>query len=520
MTNGRQLSKAFDRDAGTERGRSGHRGSFAWRALTVDVIMLSAGVATVAALSPTSSPTGQVPSEPIEWLVAYCVLVVLVFRLRGMYTAPLRLELTEALREIVSATAIAAVLAMAGRVLITNEAYVAAETVRHWLATVPLLTAGRAALLVNEARRRRVGAAGRRTLVVGAGDVGRLTARRLLAEPALGLVPVGFLDDDPVDGDDEAADLRVYPWDDFEVLVRQERLEHVIIAFSGADDPRLIQLTRRAWELGLAVSVVPRLFELEGRRAETVHLGGLPLVALSPADPQIWQFRLKYALDRVVAAVLLCVAMPVLLAAMGAVWLTLGRPLLFRQRRIGRDGTTFDMLKLRTLREAPAGYEADAAWAANELGGETVAAYAPLEARMGRVTRFLRRSAIDELPQLWNVVRGDMSLVGPRPERVPYAARFGDRIYRYSDRHRVKSGLTGLAQVNGLRGKTSLRDRVEWDNHYIENWSPWLDLKILLKTTPALLAAREVEAENGAPDEAGLALGEGELALGEGEPGP
>jgi lipopolysaccharide/colanic/teichoic acid biosynthesis glycosyltransferase len=190
-----------------------------------------------------------------------------------------------------------------------------------------------------------------------------------------------------------------------------------------------------------------------------------------------------------VAAGLLVLMAPVLLAAAAAVWLTIGRPILFRQPRMGRDGTPFEMLKLRTLREAPDGYEADAEWAATELDGALVAGYAPLELRMSRATSFLRRSAIDEFPQLWNVVRGEMSLVGPRPERLPYAERFQDHIYRYSDRHRVKSGLTGLAQVQGLRGKTSLRDRVEWDNHYIENWSHWLDLKILLKTPPAVVAA-------------------------------
>ena len=491
-----------------------NRNAFGWQALALDLVMLGAGVATVTALSPTSSPTGQVPSEPIGWMAAFCVLVVLLFQARGMYAAPMHLELTEALREIVSATAIAAVLTMAARVLTTNEAYVAAETVRHWVLVVPLLMAGRTVVLLSEARRRRVGVGGRRTLVVGAGMIGRLTASRLLSDPALGLVPVGFLDDDPLEGDDETAELPVYGWDDFDTVAREERLQHVIIAFSGAEHPRLIALARRAWELGVAVSVVPRLFELEGERAVTEHLGGLPLVALRPADRRSWQFQLKYALDRVVAAGLLLLALPVLLVAMAAVWLTIGRPVLFRQPRVGRDGAIFEMLKLRTLRAAPAGYEADARWAAEELGGETVAANAPLETRVSRATHFLRRSAIDELPQLWNVVRGDMSLVGPRPERLPYVERFGDRIYRYSDRHRVKSGLTGLAQVNGLRGQTSLRDRVEWDNHYIENWSHWLDLKILLQTAPALmaavLAARSDETTGAAVQDVGLALGESE----------
>jgi len=504
--------KTIDRDGGTPRDRFWQRDPFAWPALALDVLALSAAAAAVAALSPTSSPTGQVPSEPLEWAIGYSVVVLLLFQLRGMYRAPMRLELTEALRQIVSATAVAAVLTMAARVLSTNEPYVAAETVRHWVAVVPLLMAGRATVLLAEARRRRVGGGGRRTLVVGAGVVGRLTASRLLSDPALGLVPVGFIDDDPLAASDETADLAVHAWDDFYQVVSEQQIEHVIIAFSGAEHARVIALARRAWELGLAVSVVPRLFELEGERTETEHLGGLPLVGLRPADRQSWQFRLKYALDRVVAAGLLVLLTPVLLAAAAAVWLTIGRPILFRQPRMGRDGVPFEMVKLRTLRDAPDGYEADAEWAATELG-EPVAGYAPLEARVNRVTHFLRRSAIDELPQLWNVVRGEMSLVGPRPERLPYAERFHDHIYRYSDRHRVKSGLTGLAQVNGLRGKTSLPERVEWDNHYIENWSHWLDVKILLKTPPALVAAliaavREEPAAVASPQVLPLAEGE------------
>ena len=504
---------SIDRDGGTAWNRFSPGNPFGWTALVLDALALAAAAAAVAAVSPTSSPTGQVPGEPLEWSVGYSLVVLLLFQLRGMYKAPMRLELTEALRQIVSATAVAAVLTMAARVLSTNEAYVAAETVRHWVAVVPLLVAGRAAVLLTEAHRRRVGAGGRRTLVVGAGVVGRLTARRLLSDRALGLVPVGFVDDDPREATDETAALAVHPWDDFDDIVREQDIEHVIIAFSGAEHPRLIALARRAWELGVGVSVVPRLFELEGERAETEHLGGLPLVGLRPADRQGWQFRLKYALDRVVAAGLLVLLTPVLLLAAAAVRLTIGGPVLFRQPRVGRDGVAFEMLKLRTLRDAPDGYEADAEWASTELGGEPVAGYAPLETRVNRVTHFLRRSAIDELPQLWNVVRGEMSLVGPRPERLPYAERFQEHIYRYGDRHRVKSGLTGLAQVQGLRGKTSLPERVEWDNHYIENWSHWLDVKILLKTPPALVAAliaavREEPATVASPQVLPLAEGE------------
>jgi len=138
--------------------------------------------------------------------------------------------------------------------------------------------------------------------------------------------------------------------------------------------------------------------------------------------------------------------------------------------------------------------ESDADWAAEQLGGAQAAEAVSVEDRLTPVGTLLRRFSIDEVPQLLNVVKGEMSLVGPRPERVAYVGLFEQSIYRYTDRHRVKSGITGWAQVHGLRGKTSLSDRVEWDNYYIENWSLWLDLKVLLLTFLAVVRSpRHVE---------------------------
>ena len=178
-----------------------------------------------------------------------------------------------------------------------------------------------------------------------------------------------------------------------------------------------------------------------------------------------------------------------------AVLISLGAPVLYRQRRVGRDGHEFELLKLRTLRHPVAGSHemADAGWMARQLGDEAPQEQVSLGDRITRVGAFLRRYSLDELPQLWNVVRGDMSLVGPRPERVNYVDRFEGSIYRYGERHRMKAGLTGWAQVNGLRGETPLADRVEWDNHYIENWSPWLDFKILARTVGCVLRGQPTQ---------------------------
>jgi exopolysaccharide biosynthesis polyprenyl glycosylphosphotransferase len=466
---------------------------YAQRALIVDVAMLALASLIVAAIAPTPAPTGTVPEEPVLWSAGFSLAVVGLFALQRMYSPPWRLDALDCLRVVVSQTALAAILLMAVRVVVTNDTYVAAQTVRHWVPAAVLLGLGRVAVLWWESRARRYGEASRPTLVVGAGKVGRLAAARLLAEPELGLRPVVFLDDAPLDGDDATAALPVLPLEtDLQTVVNEYGISHVIIAFSMTRHDTLLQLSRRAGELGLTVSMVPRLFELEGERVATTHLGGLPLIGIRRVNPRGWQIRAKYVLDRVLSGIMILFLSPVLAMSALAVRLSLGRPILFRQRRVGLDGTEFDMLKFRTLAEPPQGGEADARWAAEQLGGVSVTSEAPLAVRLTPVGWFLRRHCLDELPQLWNVLRGDMSLVGPRPERVAYVQHFSPEIYRYSDRHRVKSGLTGWAQINGLRGSTSLADRVEWDNHYIENWSLWMDFKIAMKTLPAVLRARSL----------------------------
>jgi exopolysaccharide biosynthesis polyprenyl glycosylphosphotransferase len=452
----------------------------------VDVLML----ALVAGLIALVSPTVRIPPEPLVWAALFPFVVVALFHLRGMYSPPLRLDQLEALRLVVTGSALATMIVMSARTVTADGPWVAAETVRHWLIALPFLTAGRWALMWIETRDRRQGASTRPTLIVGSGRVGQLTAKRLLDDPALGLRPVGFLDEDPPPADGCDAPLPVFDArTGFEDLVGEHGVSHVIVAFSSAPHTTLLALVRRCWQLGVTVSVVPRLWEVHGEDVVLEHLGNLPLMDLRPADPHGLQFKLKYAIDRVGAAVALAVLSPLIALTALVVLIGMGRPVLYRQRRVGRDGSIFDMYKFRTMAgcQEEAG-DADADWAAEQLGAVPRARAA--ERHVPRAGAALRRFSLDELPQLWNVLRGDMSLIGPRPERAHYVHHFERGIYRYVDRHRVKSGLTGWAQVHNLRGRTSLADRVEWDNHYIENWSIWLDLKIALMTIPCLLRGR------------------------------
>jgi exopolysaccharide biosynthesis polyprenyl glycosylphosphotransferase len=247
-------------------------------------------------------------------------------------------------------------------------------------------------------------------------------------------------------------------------------------------------MIRRCRELGVEVVVVPRLFEEVSNRVEVEHLGGVPLLRAATIDPRGWQFGIKYAIDRIVAAIAIVLLSPALAALALAVRFSSPGPIFFRQRRIGLDGREFDMLKFRSMREAPPAAEREFVPAEGVAPGGVEG-----DDRRTRPGQIMRRLSLDELPQLFNILRGDMAIVGPRPERTSFVRSFEQHVYRYGDRHRVKSGLTGWAQVQGLRGQTSLDDRVEWDNYYIENWSLWLDLKIILMTVPALLGRHDVE---------------------------
>ena len=185
---------------------------------------------------------------------------------------------------------------------------------------------------------------------------------------------------------------------------------------------------------------------------------------------------------------LLVVLAPLLLVIASAVRVSLGAPVLYRQNRVGLDGRPFEMLKFRTMRPLSDPSES----------GASVAGFDPERApggvegadRRTRIGALLRATSLDELVQLINVFKGEMSLVGPRPERPEYVEYFASRVHRYNARHRVKGGITGWAQIHRLRGKTSITDRVEWDNYYIENFSLWLDLKIILMTIPAVIGFR------------------------------
>ena len=451
-----------------------------WRSLQLLSDLTASLVAVVAALLLSGQAESIALSRPSAF--AFPLVVVTMLYLRGMYRRRVRTVILDGLAPVAGAVSGAAMLILAYEVFVHGEVATAPVLGRAWLLTLLLLGGARAALAITQRTARSRGAVGKPTLIIGAGYVGSQIERRLEEHPEYGLRPIGYLDADPPHAED--VPLRQAPLlgtpDELSQVAAKTGAEHVILAFSSAPDRGLLPLARRCEELGLEVSLVPRFFESITDRVALERLGGLPLLGLRSIDPKGWQFRVKYALDRPLALIGLIAVAPILLVLASLVKFTSPGPVFFRQRRVGRDGLTFDLLKFRSMRvaEEPSEFELRRGLAPGGIEGAD---------RRTPVGRFLRRSGLDELPQLFNVLKGEMSLIGPRPERPDFVELFSDDLDRYVDRHRVKSGITGWSQVNGLRGQTSLSDRVEWDNHYIENWSLWLDLKIILLTVEAVL---------------------------------
>ncbi len=447
----------------------------------------------LAALVLAAEVTMRWPGAPVEtsasWpILAFPGLTMILLAIRGMYRRRMRVRILDGIVPVVGSVSIGAMSAAVLDDYAFGSQIDSAVLGHLWIVGLAGVGLFRVVAIIAQRRARAAGKIARPTLVVGAGLVGERVARRLAATPEYGLRPVGFLDAEPLrdaDADSDEHELPVLGGpDDLEWVAQLTATRHVVLAFSSAPDHALVPLVRRCEQLGLEVSLVPRLFDSFNDRFQYEALGGTPLLALRGTDPLGWQFAVKHAIDRCAGALGLLVFAPVLLLAAAAVRLSSPGPVFFRQRRVGRDGRAFDLLKFRTMAAEPVadGFIPRAGSAPGGVEGAD---------RRTRVGRFLRRSSLDELPQLLNVLRGEMSLVGPRPERPEFVELFNRDISRYDDRHRVRSGITGWAQVHGLRGQTSLTDRVEWDNYYIEHWSLALDLKILALTALAVFRAAE-----------------------------
>ncbi|MBI5650676.1 MAG: undecaprenyl-phosphate glucose phosphotransferase [Chloroflexi bacterium] len=426
----------------------------------------------------------QAYSAYLPFAVILTALAIAIFRFEGLY-APVRgRKFLDEVYTLINGTTTAILLVMAFTFFVRPLVYSRAVYVYAAILMIILLAVYRALNRIRRARDQQRGVGMDRVLIVGAGEVGRALMRNIVAQPDLGYQVVGFVDDDDERGATDIGRFKALgATANLRWLIRDYDVEEIIITLPWTARQKIIAIMELCQRAGITAKVVPDLFQLSLSRVVIDDVGGVPLITIREPSLGIVDSVIKRAMDLILGTLALPIATPMMLFIAALIRLDSPGPIIFAQKRVGRGGKPFITYKFRSMRVG-AESEQDQLNGLNEATG-------PLfkiknDPRHTRVGRWLRRTSIDELPQIFNVLRGEMSLVGPRPPMIA-------EVEKYEDWHKKRleatPGITGLWQVSG-RSELTFDEMVMLDIYYIENWSPWLDLWILFKTVPTVLFAR------------------------------
>jgi exopolysaccharide biosynthesis polyprenyl glycosylphosphotransferase len=417
------------------------------------------------------SPQGIPEFMPyLESLILILPVSWWILRGRGLYesrrTGALYLEVAH----IVGATTIGLMALISVSFFVRDFSYSRAVVAIFYGASIASVTLGRMVVRGTLRGLRRKGINQRFAIVVGAGRLAEEVIERIHRHPETGLQVIGVFSGGeapplviagvPVVG--RCSDIKPF-------LRTSSRIDELIFALPREEWSQFDKTLADLDDETVSVRIVPDFLNMLTLRSCVDDLDGLPMISLREGPLMGWAAVEKRVFDVTVSLALVPLVAPLMLLIAGGVLSSSGSPVLYRQKRMGLDGKVFDMLKFRTMKTG-AENSSGPVWAEEE------------DPRRTRLGSFLRRTSLDELPQLWNVLRGDMSLVGPRPERPFFIEQFRGEIPGYMLRYKIKAGVTGWAQVHGWRGNTSIHERVEHDIHYIQNWSLALDVRILVMT--------------------------------------
>jgi exopolysaccharide biosynthesis polyprenyl glycosylphosphotransferase len=420
------------------------------------------------------TPLLWAPQQPKAFASA-AILAFLMSNVSGRFRARLHLSVLDDLPQLLTKLLVS-IAVVATIIALRHDQDAVTTFLQNVILGIGLVVAGRIATtgLARWARKRRI--VRHRTVLVGGGPLAAEIAHILARQPRYGLHVVGCVDNDP-----RCAATAVTRWlgplVDLDRVVQAGGADVLMVADGKVPEPELLTAVRTPVCEPCDLLVVPRLHYFRTQAGSADHVGSIPIMRIHTPKLRGLAWLAKRTFDLALAGTALLISAPVLALAALAVRIEGGPGVIFSQPRVGQNGRVFSCLKLRTMRPT------------NDEDSATTWSIAS-DDRVGPVGRLLRRTSIDELPQLWNVLRGDMTLVGPRPERPHFVDKFSAEFERYAHRHRAPVGLTGLAQVSGLRGDTSIAERARFDNYYIENWSLWLDIKIILRTIGEILLAR------------------------------
>ncbi|MEX0601784.1 MAG: undecaprenyl-phosphate glucose phosphotransferase, partial [Bacteroidota bacterium] len=403
---------------------------------------------------------------------------LLLFRTRGMYAPRRNVYFSDEFFAIVRVVFFGMLIVMAAAFFYRTFSF--SRLVFAYLAvtSVVFLAIGRFLVMKSEQAWYRSGQDLKDVLLVGTTSSARRVFDAIAHQPSLGYRVIGYFADGSQGQMKGSGAQKLGPLSRVPSYIQQHRVDTVLISLPYQDHPRLYELVRDCEGLNTELMMVPDLLEMMTSRVRIREIQGIPFLPIKDVPITAWNAIVKRTFDVVVSVVIIVLLSPLFVVLSLLVKLSSPGPVVFRQERVGLDGSSFTVIKFRTML-ADAEKETGPVWARKG------------DPRTTPVGRFLRRFSLDELPQLFNVLQGEMSLVGPRPERPVFVEKFRKEIPKYLDRHRVKTGMTGWAQVNGLRGNAPIEERTRYDIYYIENWSLVFDLKIILKTIRAVLFGRD-----------------------------
>ncbi|MCS6803174.1 MAG: undecaprenyl-phosphate glucose phosphotransferase [Chloroflexota bacterium] len=417
------------------------------------------------------------PWEPyLAFAVIFAAIVPLVFAFSKLYRLTKSASRIDELYKIFGAASIALLLSLAVSVLTYRDFdYSRAILPIVWILAIGLIWTQRLAQYWVHGLLRSRGVGTERLLVIGDGEIAATLIQKAAASRRLGYQTVGVLSRTLPPGALVAGAPVLGTPEEVARVIRAHQVHEVIIADPEMSHREILDIVGRSERENVNIRVFPDIFQIIASEVSIGDFEGMPLVSVRDAQLRGWNLAVKRFVDIVISAAVLILLSPFMLLTALLIKLTSGNgPVFYTQERVGLDGKPFMMIKFRSMRP-----DAEA-----ETGPVWAQANDPRRTPLGR---FLRRFSLDELPQFINVLLGDMSIVGPRPERPHFVQEFSQRVPRYLDRHREKAGITGWAQVNGLRGNTSIEERTAYDLWYVENWTLWLDFKIMLRTLISII---------------------------------
>ena len=416
-------------------------------------------------------------SKGIPPFITYLTLLVImlplwyiVFKAFGLYR-PRRIssKIAEGMN-IATATSIAIVILVTLTFFVRQYEFSRLTFLYFWINCVIFLSIER--ILFRELLRfiRKRGYNLRHALIVGTGSLGQDVTDRVHGHPELGIKIRGFLSEDNSQIGNELKGFKVLDtFENIRSVVMNQKIDMVLITLPLSAHEKLKDILNDIGDEMVSIMLIPDLLELATLRGGIGEFEGMPIISLRDTPLYGWNIVVKRVTDFVLSITILLAVSPLMLVISFLVKVTSRGPVFYSQERMGLDGKIFSMLKFRTM-EIQAEKETGPVWAAKN------------DSRRTSIGTFLRKTSMDELPQFFNVLKGDMSIVGPRPEREFFIQQFRDKVPKYMLRHKMKAGITGWAQISGWRGNTSLEKRIECDLYYIENWSLRLDLAIMWLT--------------------------------------